>query len=632
MTAQANVGVVGLAAMGASLARNLARHGNKVAVFNRSYARTEHLIDNYGDEGTFYPAKTVQEFVASLERPRTAIIMVKAGEPTDNVINELADLMEPGDIIVDGGNAFYQDTIRREKEMSARGIHFVGMGVSGGEEGALLGPSLMPGGSDESWERLKPILESIAAKAEGEPCVTHIGPNGAGHFVKMVHNGIEYSDMQLIAESYDLMRRGLGMSPDQIGDVFQEWNGTELSSYLIEITAEVLHKKDKKTGQPLVDVILDHAGMKGTGTWTVQTALMLGVPVTGIAEAVFARGLSSETELRDEAAKQHFAGPQALIELGDDERKAFIDDIRHALYASKIIAYAQGFNEITAAGKAYDWHIDLAAVARIWRAGCIIRAEFLDRISESFETGQADVSLLFAPYFKKAIEECEASWRRIVATCAAHGIPDPVFASSLAYFDGLRSTRLPASLIQGQRDLFGAHTYQRVDEPGSFHILWAEPGQEEIQTSKCGSDVATQKPLVGGHFIEEWPPTSGFWLVYAMQPRARMSTAAVESALRNSRRRSTAPRAWRRRTIRGMRCRTFAGTCAPSPRPCRALTRTSTRVRCGRSSARSSSGAAAVVSGNPARPSPARRLRPAQAAGGRGTTRRSGRQGPRRTS
>ncbi len=342
----------------------------------------------------------------------------------------------------------------------------------------------MPGGSDESWERLKPILESIAAKAEGEPCVTHIGPNGAGHFVKMVHNGIEYSDMQLIAESYDLMRRGLGMSPDQIGDVFQEWNGTELSSYLIEITAEVLHKKDKKTGQPLVDVILDHAGMKGTGTWTVQTALMLGVPVTGIAEAVFARGLSSETELRDEAAKQHFAGPQALIELGDDERKAFIDDIRHALYASKIIAYAQGFNEITAAGKAYDWHIDLAAVARIWRAGCIIRAEFLDRISESFETGQADVSLLFAPYFKKAIEECEASWRRIVATCAAHGIPDPVFASSLAYFDGLRSTRLPASLIQGQRDLFGAHTYQRVDEPGSFHILWAEPGQEEIQTSK----------------------------------------------------------------------------------------------------------------------------------------------------
>ena len=290
--------------------------------------------------------------------------------------------------------------------------------------------------------------------------------------------------MQLIAESYDLMRRGLGMSPDQIGDVFQAWHGTELSSYLIEITAEVLHKKDKKTGQPLVDVILDHAGMKGTGTWTVQTALMLGVPVTGIAEAVFARGLSSETELRDEAAKQHFAGPQALIELGDDERKAFIDDIRHALYASKIIAYAQGFNEITAAGKAYDWHIDLAAVARIWRAGCIIRAEFLDRISESFETGQADVSLPFAPYFKKAIEECEASWRRIVATCAAHGIPDPVFASSLAYFDGLRSTRLPASLIQGQRDLFGAHTYQRVDEPGSFHILWAEPGQEEIQTSK----------------------------------------------------------------------------------------------------------------------------------------------------
>ncbi len=481
MTAQANVGVVGLAAMGASLARNLARHGNKVAVFNRSYARTEHLIDNYGGEGTFYPAKTVQEFVASLERPRTAIIMVKAGEPTDDVINELADLMEPGDIIVDGGNAFYQDTIRREKEMSARGIHFVGMGVSGGEEGALLGPSLMPGGSDESWERLKPILESIAAKAEGEPCVTHIGPNGAGHFVKMVHNGIEYSDMQLIAESYDLMRRGLGMSPDQISDVFQEWNGTELNSYLIEITAEVLHQVDKKTGKPLVDLIVDHAGMKGTGTWTVQTALMLGVPVTGIAEAVFARGLSSEADLREEAQKQGFAGPDGKLNLNDDEKKAFIEDIRQALYASKIVAYAQGFNEITTAAKEYGWDIDLAAVARIWRGGCIIRAKFLNRISEAFESGEANVSLLFAPYFKNAIENAEKSWRNVVAQAAVNGLPTPAFASSLSYFDGLRSKRLPAALIQGQRDYFGAHTYQRVDQPGAFHTLWAEPGREEIE-------------------------------------------------------------------------------------------------------------------------------------------------------
>ena len=319
MSAEANVGVVGLAAMGGSLARNLAHHGNKVAVFNRTYARTEKLMNEHGGEGEFYPAKTLEEFVDSLVKPRTAIIMVKAGEPTDAMINALADLMEPGDIIVDAGNAYFPDTIRREKEISARGLHFVGCGVSGGEEGALLGPSMMPGGSEESWKTLKPIFESIAAKAEGEPCVTHIGLNGAGHFVKMVHNGIEYSDMQLIAESYDLMRRGLGMTPAEIGDVFEEWNKTELDSYLIEITAEVLHQVDKKTGKPLVDLIVDHAGMKGTGTWTVQTALSLAVPVTGIAEAVFARGLSSEADLREEAQKQGFAGPDGKLNLNDDE-------------------------------------------------------------------------------------------------------------------------------------------------------------------------------------------------------------------------------------------------------------------------------------------------------------------------
>ena len=317
MSAEANVGVVGLAAMGGSLARNLAHHGNKVAVFNRTYARTEKLMNEHGGEGEFYPAKTLEEFVDSLVKPRTAIIMVKAGEPTDAMINALADLMEPGDIIVDAGNAYFPDTIRREKEISARGLHFVGCGVSGGEEGALLGPSMMPGGSEESWKTLKPIFESIAAKAEGEPCVTHIGLNGAGHFVKMVHNGIEYSDMQLIAESYDLMRRGLGMTPAEIGDVFEEWNKTELDSYLIEITAEVLHQVDKKTGKPLVDLIVDHAGMKGTGTWTVQTALSLAVPVTGIAEAVFARGLSSEADLREEAQKQGFAGPDGKLNLNE---------------------------------------------------------------------------------------------------------------------------------------------------------------------------------------------------------------------------------------------------------------------------------------------------------------------------
>ena len=352
--------------------------------------------------------------------------------------------------------------------------------MSGGEEGALLGPSMMPGGSEESWKTLKPIFESIAAKAEGEPCVTHIGENGAGHFVKMVHNGIEYSDMQLISESYDLMRRALGMTPAEIGDVFEEWNKTELESYLIEITADVLHQVDKKTGKPLVDVIVDHAGMKGTGTWTVQSALDLAVPVTGIAEAVFARGLSGQAELRAEAQKQDFEGPSGVVPMAEEDKVAFINDIREALYASKIVAYAQGFNEITEAAKVYDWKIDLAAVARIWRGGCIIRAKFLNRISDAFENGEANVSLLFAPYFKDAIETAERSWRRVVSRAITFGIPVPVFASSLEYFDGLRSPRLPAALIQGQRDYFGAHTYQRTDMPGAFHTLWAELGREEI--------------------------------------------------------------------------------------------------------------------------------------------------------
>ena len=479
--ATANIGVIGLATMGSNLARNLAHHGNTVALFNRHYSRTEKLMNEHGTEGNFVPAETLEEFAASLKRPRTAIIMVKAGAPTDATIAQLEEVFEPGDIIVDGGNSFFKDTIKREKEVRAKGFHFVGCGVSGGEEGALNGPSLMPGGTAESWKTLGPILQSIAAKVNGEPCVTHIGTDGAGHFVKMVHNGIEYSDMQLIAESYDLMRRGLGMTPAEIGDVFEEWNKTELDSYLIEITAEVLHQVDKKTGKPLVDVIVDHAGMKGTGTWTVQTALSLAVPVTGIAEAVFARGLSSEADLREEAQKQGFAGPNGELNLNSEEKKAFIEDIRQALYASKIVAYAQGFNEITTAAEEHGWDIDLAAVARIWRGGCIIRAKFLNRISEAFESGEANVSLLFAPYFKNAIETAEKSWRNVVAEAARNGLPTPAFASSLSYFDGLRSKRLPAALIQGQRDYFGAHTYQRVDQSGAFHTLWAEPGREEIE-------------------------------------------------------------------------------------------------------------------------------------------------------
>lgn len=481
----ANIGVVGLAAMGASLARNLAHHGNTVAVYNRSYGRTETLIKEHGDEGAFIPSKTMEEFVASLAKPRCAIIMVKAGAPTDQMIDSLADLMDEGDIIVDAGNAFYEDTIRREKAIRARGLHFVGCGVSGGEEGALKGPSMMPGGTDESWETLGPILKTISAQAEGEPCVCHIGHDGAGHFVKMVHNGIEYSDMQLIAESYDIMRRGLGLSCDELADIFSEWNEGDLKSYLIEITAEVLRHKDAKTGGPFLDVVVDQAGMKGTGTWTVQTALKLASPVTGIGEAVFARGLSSEAGLRAEAQKFALAGPCpdgafAAIAADPEQRAAFIEDVRQALYASKIVAYAQGFNEIEAGAAEFGWDLDLGAIARIWRGGCIIRAQFLNRISEAYDNGHP-ASLLFDPFFKAAVENAQGSWRRVVARCAEAGIPAPVFSSSLAYYDGLRSKRLAACVIQGQRDFFGAHTYGRVDEPGVFHTLWAEDGRPEVK-------------------------------------------------------------------------------------------------------------------------------------------------------
>lgn len=488
---KANIGVVGLAAMGSSLARNLARHGNTVAVFNRSGWRTDALIKEHGDEGEFIPSKTLEDFVASLAKPRTAIIMIKAGQPTEDMIHRLADLMEPGDIIIDAGNTFFKDTMRREKEMSARGLNFVGMGVSGGEQGALLGPSIMPGGPEKSWETLGPILESIAAKApDGTPCVTHIGENGAGHFVKMVHNGIEYADMQLIAESYDLLRRGLRMTPAEIADVFDEWNKGELNSYLIEITAQLLRHVDAKTNKPFVDIVLDQAGMKGTGTWTVQTALGLPVPVPSIGEAVFARGLSDRTEQRAEAQKNVLAGPEPHIDLNGRTREDFIEDVRKALYASKIIAYAQGFDEIAEGARQYGWHIDLGAVARIWRAGCIIRAQFLNRISDAYDSGKMTSSLVFDPYFKKSLTDAQDSWRRVVAAAALGGVPAPAFNSSLAYYDGLRSKHLPAALIQAQRDYFGSHTYGRTDRPGIFHTLWAEEGQPEEQQDAKGEVVS----------------------------------------------------------------------------------------------------------------------------------------------
>ena len=466
---RANIGVVGLAVMGSNLARNLAsREGNTVAVFNRTSAKTDELVTAHPEAG-FVPTGSYEQFAASLVRPRTAIIMVKAGPATDAVIDDLVAVFEPGDIIVDGGNSLFTDTIRREKAVRETGINFVGMGVSGGEEGALLGPSLMPGGSDESWTTLGPILRSIAAVAEGEPCVTHVGHDGAGHFVKMVHNGIEYADMQLIAEAYDLIRRGTGKTPAEIADVFAEWNRGELESYLIEITAEVLRQVDADTQQPLVDVILDQAGAKGTGAWTVQTALTLGVPVSGIAEATFARSLSSHPEQRD--VSRDLPGPADGF--AADDADAFIEQVRLALYASKIVAYSQGFDEIRAGAAEYDWNIDLGRIAAIWRGGCIIRARFLNRITDAYTTTPDLPVLLTAPFFVDVFTRAQHAWRTIVATSATTGIPAPAFSSSLAYYDSLRADRLPAALIQAQRDYFGAHTYQRTDKPGTYHTLWS---------------------------------------------------------------------------------------------------------------------------------------------------------------
>lgn len=467
----AQIGVTGLAVMGSNIARNFARHGYTVALHNRSVAKTDALLAQHGSDGNFVRSETIAEFLAALQRPRRVLIMVKAGEATDAVINELADAMEPGDIIIDGGNALYTDTIRREKAIRDRGLHFVGAGISGGEEGALNGPSIMPGGPAESYESLGPLLEEISAHVDGVPCCAHIGPDGAGHFVKMVHNGIEYSDMQLIGEAYQLLRDGLGLTAGQIAEVFTEWNAGDLDSFLVEITAEVLRQTDAKTGKPLVDVIVDEAEQKGTGRWTVKSALDLGVPVTGIAEAVFARALSGSVPQRRAAAGLTSG---RLGERPTDAQQ-FIEDVRQALYASKIIAYAQGFNQIQAGSDEYDWGITPGVLATIWRGGCIIRAKFLNRIKDAYDADPALPTLIADPYFRSAVEASVDGWRRVVMTATGLGIPIPGFSSALSYYDGLRTERLPAALIQGQRDFFGAHTYGRIDaDPTArFHTQWS---------------------------------------------------------------------------------------------------------------------------------------------------------------
>jgi 6-phosphogluconate dehydrogenase len=469
------IGVVGLATMGMNLARNLASHGVRVAVFNRTRHRTDEFIASFGNEGDFQPAYSFDDLARILKPPRAILVMVKAGAPVDESIDALTAVLDEGDTIIDGGNSFFQDTQRRAEAAEKLHLGFIGSGVSGGEEGALHGPSIMPGGTHQSYARVEEMLTAIAAKVDGVPCCTYIGPDGAGHFVKMVHNGIEYADIQLIAETYDLLRNALGLSADELAAVFRQWNGGRLQSYLIEITSHVLAKHDDGEARSLVDSIEDEAEQKGTGRWTSQSALELGVPLTGITEAVFARMLSSQKAQRVRASGV-LHGPVASKAPG-----GLVDDVQEALYASKIVAYAQGFEHLAAGSKEYHWNLDLGALATIWRGGCIIRAKFLDRIKDAYEDTPDLPSLLLAPFFQKALADAQPAWRRVVKTAVEQGIPIPAFASSLAYYDGYRRARGPANLIQGLRDYFGAHTYHRIDRDGAYHTRWAQDG-EEVKT------------------------------------------------------------------------------------------------------------------------------------------------------
>ncbi len=472
-TSETHFGLTGLATMGANLARNVAHHDIPISVHNRTASRLERFLDEHGEEGPITGHESTADWVASLARPRVLMSMVKAGEPTDAVIDEITPHLDKGDVLIDGGNAFFRDTQRRHAKLAEQGIHFLGVGVSGGEEGALNGPSIMPGGDQSPYdESVRSVFESIAAQVDGTPCCTYVGADGAGHFVKMVHNGIEYADMQLIAESYDLLRHGVGMEVDQIAERFKQWNESELESFLIEISARVLAHTDEATGKPLVDVILDAAEQKGTGRWTAQNALELGVPLTGITEAVFARTLSALKDQRVHAAER-LKGPSPS---GGDNSLA--EDLEHALYASKIVSYAQGFAQMAAAADEEGWDVDLGAMATIWRGGCIIRARFLDRIREAYDDEPGLANLMLADFFAQALERAQDPWRRVVARAAEMGIPSPAFSSSLAYYDGYRRPNGPASLIQGLRDLFGAHTYKRVDREGTFHVMWGEDGRE----------------------------------------------------------------------------------------------------------------------------------------------------------
>jgi 6-phosphogluconate dehydrogenase len=469
------IAVVGLATMGMNLARNLARNGFAVSVYNRTTARVDEFIRQYGREGAFTPAHSPEELVAQLERPRRVLMMVKAGSPVDETINHLAPHLESGDILIDGGNSYYLDTVRRGRTLEARGIRFIGTGVSGGEEGALLGPSIMPGGARDAYEQVEAMFTRISAHVDGEPCCTYIGPGGAGHYVKMVHNGIEYADIQLIAEAYDLLSQALNLGADELSRNFADWNKGDLESYLIQITSEVLGKRDRATGKPLVDVILDEAEQKGTGKWASQSALDLGIPVTTITEAVFARFLSALKADR-QLASRTLAGPNGAMRAAAPG--SLVDDVRSALYASKMVAYAQGFEQMQAASTENGWDLKLGSIAVIWRGGCIIRARFLNRITDAYTAEPGLKNLLLAPYFRDAMASAQDAWRRVVSLAVERGIPAPAFSSSLAYYDAYRRERLPANLVQGLRDYFGAHTYKRIDREGAFHTRWSQDGEE----------------------------------------------------------------------------------------------------------------------------------------------------------
>lgn len=470
----ADIGVIGTGVMGSNLARNLAsKPGTRVAIYDRDVDRARAVATEH-PEADFIVASSPADLAATLTGPRLAILMVNAGPATDGAIADLSAVFEAGDVIVDGGNSLFTDTITRGEKLRDTGIEFVGIGISGGELGALRGPSMMVGGSESAWTRLRPILEPIAARAGEDSCIAHVGTDGAGHFVKMIHNGIEYADMQLIAEAYALLRGHAGLAPAEIAEVFAQWNRGELESYLVEVTAEVLAHTDTVTGQPFVDVIADSAGAKGTGAWTVKAGLDLGVPVSTIAEAVFARSLSAASVLRDSG--EGLAGPDtenAAATSANIDREGFVETVRKALFVGKILAYVQGFHEISAGAQEHGWDTHLGEVAKIWRAGCIIRAKFLDRITEAYESDPELSSLLADPYFRDALSDGQDSLREVVIAAATNGIPVPALSSALAYFDGIRTPRSAAALVQGQRDFFGSHTYGRTDRPGTFHTLWS---------------------------------------------------------------------------------------------------------------------------------------------------------------